>query len=206
MSSNFSPEDIARFQTFLNQLSTSTSQPIQAASNEPSSSSMASNSLFGTSGLHILYIFKISTYVNFQDLHHLFRHLRPRLKQKFLLLPSSIIRIDKDITFINQDLSHSYQDFGTRLNLPPTSIANQARLASADNTLPRQVSLPIRGRCRAIVQQAPVLARFASKKITIDDCLVSDTSVRTIRIVARVFPPLVWISYFHLFFTNILPV
>jgi hypothetical protein len=80
---------------------------------------------------------------------------------------------------------------GTRLNLPTTSIANQARLASANNTLPRQVSLPIRGRRRAMIQQAPVLARSVSKKVTIDDCLISDASVRTIRIVARVFPQLV---------------
>lgn len=95
---------------------------------------------------------------------------------------------------------------GTRLNLPTTSIANQARLASANNTLPRQVSLPIRGRRRAIVQQAPVLPRFVSKKVTVDDCLVSDASVRTVRIVARVFPPLVHIFYFYLFYTDISPV
>ena len=35
---------------------------------------------------------------------------------------------------------------GTRLNLLATGIANQARLASASNTIPRQVSLPLRGR------------------------------------------------------------
>ena len=85
---------------------------------------------------------------------------------------------------------------GTRLNLPTTSIANQARLASANNTLPRQVSLPIRGRRRAMVLQAPVLPRIVSKKVTVDDCLVSDASVHTVRIVARVFPPLVHIFLF----------
>jgi hypothetical protein len=110
MSTNISPEDIARFQTFLSQLSASTSQPMQTPSTEPSSSSPISNSLFGTPGLQ-LYIFKFNLQ-QFQDLHHLLsQHHRPRLKQEFLLLPNSTIQIDKDILSLNQAHSHNLQGF-----------------------------------------------------------------------------------------------
>jgi hypothetical protein len=88
---------------------------------------------------------------------------------------------------------------GARLNLPSTSIANQARLASASNTIPRQVSLPIRGRRRNRVHQAPTLSRTVPK-VSIEDCKVDDldTLVPSVRIVARVLPPLVNFI-FHLY-------
>ena len=85
---------------------------------------------------------------------------------------------------------------GTRPNLPATSIANQARLASAQNTIPRQVSLPQRGRRRGAAQNPPILSQNSSK-ISIQQCFVSDAPVPTICAVVRVFPPLV--SIFNLY-------
>jgi hypothetical protein len=87
---------------------------------------------------------------------------------------------------------------GTRLNLPATSIANQARLASASNTIPRQVSLPVRGR-RRTAQQPPRLPRFLPK-VSVDDCLIKDAPVSTVRVVVRVLPPLVWTLDFYMLF------
>jgi hypothetical protein len=84
---------------------------------------------------------------------------------------------------------------GTRLNLPATSTANQARLASASSSIPRQVSLPQRGRRRTAALLPPILPRTAPKA-TIDQCFISDAPVPTIRMVVRVFPALVCILNF----------
>jgi len=88
---------------------------------------------------------------------------------------------------------------GTRLNLPATTIANQARLALANNTLPCQVSLPVWCCCQAIVQQAPALSRSAPK-ISINDCTIKDASgIESVHIVARIFPLLVC---YHILITS----
>jgi len=84
---------------------------------------------------------------------------------------------------------------GSGLNLPATSIANQARLASASTTIPRQVALPHRtSRRRGVASQPPVLSR-ATPQVSIQQCFVEGAPVPTVRVIVRVFPCLVCISF-----------
>ena len=83
---------------------------------------------------------------------------------------------------------------GTGLSLPNTSLANQARLASASSTLPRQPLLSRRGCRRGVAPQAPALPRLAA--ISIQNCIIDDGAILTVRVVVRVFPPVVRVSFF----------
>ena len=180
MLSNFSPEDIARFQAFLHQLvvtpspqptippTTVATQPIvQVPSAGPSSSQAPSQSTaIGSSVIQ----------GGIPPITHLYHSSQP-LPQGHPAPPPA-------------GQPPAFHPFiGTRLNLPSTAIANQARLASASVSIPCQVSLPHRGRRRTAAQLPPILPRNA--KVTIDQCFISDAAVPTIRIVIRVFPALV---------------
>ena len=76
---------------------------------------------------------------------------------------------------------------GSSLNLP-TAHANQARLASALSSIPRNPSLPRRGR-RGPAQHPPTLP--SSRKISIsNNCLSRDASgTNSLRIIVKVMPP-----------------
>jgi len=78
-----------------------------------------------------------------------------------------------------------YPGIGTLgLNLA-TGHANQARMASASATIPRQAQLPRRSRrTRGPAQSAPVLPQ--SRKPVLNDCLATPT---TIRLRFFVYPP-----------------
>jgi hypothetical protein len=181
MSSNLSPEDIARFQAFLHQLATpspqlstippttvTTTQPIvQVPSAGPSLSQAPSTSTaIGSSVVQ----------AGIPPITHLYHSSQP-LSQGHPAPPPA-------------GQPPAFHPFiGTRLNLPTTGIANQARLASASASIPRQVSLPHRGRRRTAAQLPPILPRPA--KVAIDQCFISDAAVPTVRIVVRVFPALV---------------
>src|SRR4030088_405539 len=139
---NFSPEDIVRFQAFLNQLSATAntqSEPSSSASHASGTSSilLAPSQSAGSS---------IPGIPPITQLYH-----SNRLSQQGQPASSSGIQTTLPHAFI-----------GTRLNLPTTGTANQARLASARNSIPRQVSLPSRGRRRTAAQQPPVLPRALS--------------------------------------------
>lgn len=75
---------------------------------------------------------------------------------------------------------------GAALSLP-TAHANQARLASALSTIPRNPSLPRRGR-RGPSQHPPALP--SSRKVSINNCLSQDASgIHTLKIIVKVLPP-----------------
>jgi hypothetical protein len=182
MSSNLSPEDIVRFQAFLHQLVVAPSpqpstiaptivatQPIVQVPYAGPSSSQAPppSTAIGSSVVQ----------GGIPPITHLYHSSQP-LPQGHPAPPPA-------------GQPPAFHPFiGTRLNLPSTAIANQARLASASASIPRQVSLSHRGRRRTAAQLPPILPRTTSK-VTIDQCLISDAAVPTIRIVVRVFPALV---------------
>jgi hypothetical protein len=75
---------------------------------------------------------------------------------------------------------------GAALSLP-TAHANQARLASALSTIPRNPSLPRRGR-RGPAQHPPALP--SSRKVSINNCLSQDASgSHSLKIIVKVLPP-----------------
>ena len=75
---------------------------------------------------------------------------------------------------------------GAALSLP-TAHANQARLASALSSIPRNPSLPRRGR-RGPAQHPPALP--SSRKVSINNCLSQDASgSHSLRIIVKVIPP-----------------
>ena len=178
---NLSPEDIARFQAFLHQLqapspqlstippTTVTTQPIVQVPPAGPSSSQAPSPSTGTGSV-------VQVGPGIPPITHLYHSSQP-LPQGHPAPPPA----GQPPAF--------YPFIGTRLNLPTTAIANQARLASASTSIPRQLSLPRRGRRRTAAQLPPILPRTA--KVTIDQCFISDAAVPTIRIVVRVFPALV---------------
>lgn len=176
MTSNFTAEEVATyFQAFLNQLSAS------ETSTEPSSSlATASVSASQTSSSSAVPLIRAGI---------------PPITQLYQPSQQGVGHPAPNSFPVSQPPAfHPF--IGTRPNLPATSIANQARLASAQNTIPRQVSLPRRGRRRGVAQQPPILSR-SSSKISIQQCFVSDAPVPTICVVVRVFPPLV--SIFDLY-------
>jgi hypothetical protein len=76
---------------------------------------------------------------------------------------------------------------GAALSLP-TAHANQARLASALTSIPRNPSLPRRGRRRGPAQHPPTLP--SSRKVSINNCLSQDASGgHSLRIIVKVMPP-----------------
>ena len=176
MSSNLSPEDIARFQAFLHQLVlTPSPQPsaipptpvaTQPILQVPSSQAPSSSTAIGSSVLQ----------GGIPPITHLYHSSQP-LPQGHPAPPPA-------------GQPPAFHPFiGTGLNLPSTTIANQARLASASTSIPHRVSLPHQGRRRTAAQLPPILPRTA--KVTIDQCFINDAAVPTIRIVVRVFPALV---------------
>ena len=75
---------------------------------------------------------------------------------------------------------------GAALGLP-TAHANQARLASALSSIPRNPSLPRRGR-RGPAQHPPALP--SSRKVSINNCLSQDPSgSHSLRVIVKVLPP-----------------
>ena len=75
---------------------------------------------------------------------------------------------------------------GAALSLP-TAQANQARLASALSSIPRNPSLPRRGR-RGPAQHPPALP--SSRKVSINNCLSQDASgSQFLKIIVKVMPP-----------------
>lgn len=69
----------------------------------------------------------------------------------------------------------------------PTAHANQARMASALSSIPRNPSLPRRGR-RGPAQHPPALP--SSRKVSINNCLSQDASGgHSLRIIVKVMPP-----------------
>jgi hypothetical protein len=84
--------------------------------------------------------------------------------------------------------------FGTGLNIS-TSHVNQARLASASATIPRNP--PLNRRRRGPSATAPTLPRVSSR-MTIEKCMQEGAEVPSIRMTIRVFPPLVGLSFFRL--------
>jgi hypothetical protein len=75
---------------------------------------------------------------------------------------------------------------GAALNLP-TAHANQARLASALSSIPRNPSLPRRGR-RGPAQHPPALP--SSRKVSINNCLSQDaTGSHSLKVIVKVLPP-----------------
>ena len=180
MASNFTAEEIATyFQAFLNRLSTSETQVLQnTPTGPPSSLATASVSPSQTPSSSAVPLAR----TGIPPITQLYQSA-----QQGHPAPSSF-PVSQPPSF------HPF--IGTSQNLSATSIANQARLASAQNTIPRQVSLSQRGRRRGVAQQPPILSRTSSK-ISIQQCFVSDAPVPTIRIVVRVFPPLV--STFNLY-------
>ena len=75
---------------------------------------------------------------------------------------------------------------GAALSLP-TTHANQARMASALSSIPRNPSLPRRGR-RGPAQHPPALP--SSRKVSINNCLSQDASGgHSLRIIVKVMPP-----------------
>ena len=177
---NLSPEDIARFQAFLHQLqapspqlstippTTFTTQPtVQVPQAGPSSLQAPSPSTGAGSSV---------VQAGIPPITHLYHSSQP-LPQGHPAPPPA-------------GQPPAFHPFiGTRLNLPTRAIANQARLASASTSIPRQLSLPRRGRRRTAAQLPPILPR--TSKATIDQCFISDAAVPTIPIVVRVFPALV---------------
>ena len=169
MTSNFTAEEVATyFQAFLSRLSASGTEP------PPSSLATASVSATQASSSSAAPL----TRAGIPPITQLYQPLQ----QGHPAPTSSSLPVSQPPAF------HPF--IGTRPNLPATSIANQARLASAQNTIPCQVSLPQRGRRRGAAQQPPILSRTSSK-ISIQQCFINDAPVPTIRVVVRVFPPLV---------------
>jgi hypothetical protein len=199
MTTNFSIEEVASyFQAFLNRISASETPIVQTTSTEPPSSSATASVLTSHSSAVPL------TRAGIPPITQLYQPSQqghpapspfPASQPTQLYQPSQQGHPAPSPFPVSQPPAfHPF--IGTRLNLPATSIANQARLASAQNTIPRQVSLPQRGRRRGVAQQPPILPRTSSK-VSIQQCFVSDAPVPTVRVVVRVFPPLV--STFNLY-------
>ncbi len=134
MSSNFSPEDIARFQVFLHQLTASSCQlsavPPATVITQPivqmTSSGPLSSSAFQTPSSPAM--------------SSLVQTGIPPITQ--LYCPSLNQPLQQGHPAPPADPPAFHPFIGTRLNLPATNIANQARLASASSSIPRQVLLP----------------------------------------------------------------
>ena len=90
---------------------------------------------------------------------------------------------------------------GAALGLP-TTHANQARLASALSSIPRNPTLPRRGR-RGPAQHPPALP--SSRKVSINNCLSQDASgSHSLRIIVKVMPPPVSSSSHIIGFSDLL--
>ena len=81
--------------------------------------------------------------------------------------------------------------FGTGLNIS-TSHANQARMASASATIPRNP--PLNRRRQGPSAAAPTLPQVSSR-MTIEKCMQEGAEVPSIRMTIRVFPPLIGFTF-----------
>ena len=108
----------------------------------------------------------------------LYQNIRPQQSRH----PSSSTITSRPGTSFNPFL----QVGGAALSLP-TAHANQARLASALSSIPRNPTLPRRGR-RGPAQHPPPLP--SSRKVSINSCLSQDASgSHSLRIIVKVMPP-----------------
>ena len=86
--------------------------------------------------------------------------------------------------------------FGTGLNISTLHV-NQARLASASATIPRNP--PLNRRRRGPSAAAPTLPRVSSR-MSIEKCMQEGAEVPSIRMTIRIFPPLVGFSFSAYFY------
>lgn len=193
MSSSLSLEDVARLQTLLSQFS---------AAQSPALSQIVSSSI---STQPLATVASSSTAINLPAQSHLSAGIHqppnsqiPTTRSGILpishLIPSSIQQQGQQGHPASPMLQASaFNPFMGGFSLPSTSLANQARLSSANATIPRHPALARRGgrqtRHRSAASQPPILARANPQGI--QNCYVEGAPVPTIRTTIRILPPVV---------------
>jgi hypothetical protein len=214
MAFNLTPEELARFHAYIQQGVSSTSsapnpvpnlyppafQPTQAPSSGPSTATQPLPSFLQQTQVQAQPSAIQPTQVPPSQAgppatHPFFLQQTQVQAQPSLIQPPPVSQLYQNIRphqpQVATTTSHPGMSFnpflgGAALSLP-TAHANQAHLVSAQSTIPRNPSLPQRGR-REPAQHLPALP--SSRKVSINNCLSEDGSgSHSLKIIVKIMPP-----------------